>query len=203
MISYLWTAALLRWCLADLLGRYLGTFESTAPPALPCLGVVRARITEWLTILSDSPTQTIPFSRLRSSCVTPCRDFAVDAYFFGVGVLLVLTSVSGAPTFIKSYFGFMARDIGAGLCIVFSGFITTNAFQIGKYSTWVAIVAFVVGPVLMLSPLLIYCCSWESPGAGATASEKAPLIGAGKDTEAPATTVAGDNAIPEEAFGAE
>jgi hypothetical protein len=118
--------------------------------------------------------------------------------------------VSGAPTFIKTNFGFMIDDFGAGICVLFSGFVTTNAFQIGKYSTWVAIVAFASGLTLILSPLIKYCCGWEAPSDGASASEKAPLIGAvklAKDAEAPlppaAATTTGNNEIPEDAFGAD
>ena len=129
------------------------------------------------------------------------RDYAVDAYFVGIGTILVLTSVSGAPTFIRSYFGFMNRDIGAGFCLIFSGFITTNSFQIGKYSTWVAIVAFASGLFLMLSPPIKYLCGWEAPEDSGSASEKQSLLEKGQGAEAQTKTDPG--LVPEDAFGAD
>ena len=128
------------------------------------------------------------------------RDYAVDAYFVGIGTILVLTSVSGAPTFIRSYFGFMNRDIGAGFCLIFSGFITTNFFQIGKYSTWVAIVAFASGLFLMLSPPIKYLCTGRHPRT-AVRRPRNRVCWKGQGAEAQTKTDPG--LVPEDAFGAD
>ena len=111
-----------------------------------------------------------------SQATVDLRDFAVDAFFVCVGTILVLTAFSVAPEFIEAYFGFMKKDFGAGACIVFSSFMTTNAFQLGHYSTYCAIAGFCVGPVLMTAPLLRYCFEWEQAGDAASTGEKTPLI---------------------------
>ena len=74
-------------------------------------------------------------------------------------------------------------DLGAGFCLVFSGFITTNAFQIGKYSTWVAIVAFASGPFLILCSLMKYCCGWEALEDSGSPSERQSLLEKGNPVE--------------------
>ena len=91
----------------------------------------------------------------------------------------------------------MNRDIGAGFCLIFSGFITTSILSDRQVLTWVAIVAFASGLFLMLSPPIGYLCGWEALEDSGSASEKQSLL---KGQGAEAQTKTDPGLVPEDAL---
>jgi len=115
------------------------------------------------------------------------RDITLDCFFLAFGVLLTFGTVFES-LYTMSGFTFLQNSFGAGLFMIFSGFLAIKSFQIDQFPTWGGIILLFFGVIFLIDGFEVLCCCCERENSTGTPDEKKTLLGGKKGaTPAPST----------------
>jgi hypothetical protein len=101
------------------------------------------------------------------------RDTTLDIFFVLFGGVLAISTVFEDTMYY--WFGFLRSSFGAGLTLIFCGFLIVKSFDATLYQTYIGAISFAAGLLFLVDGVLLLfsCC-------GKKGDEQAPALTSGE-----------------------